>query len=585
MKNRIFAFITGALATAALSGCNDYLDRLPLDSNSDATNWKNEAAIQTYAWNHYGDLSSFSYGSGWTRGQYHGEALTDDYTTESFSQFTRNIPSSSGSWTNPYAYIREANVMLSRIDRVPDITEAAANHWRGVARVFRALWHFELVKTYGDVVWVDEEITDISNAETLGRSRDSRVDVISNIIEDLDFAVNNCYEPAQAGANVINKYVAAALGSRIALYEAAWEKYHKTPDGKSAEFYGKAKDFADAVISSGLYEINEKYKENYISKNLDGNTEMILFKRYAYTSTGGAVSHAHATFGWSDSSTPTWGLTKSAVENYAGSDGLPIHMKAYDDKTVAGVFGGRDARLILTVHPFVVPVVGNAYIEGIVSTTGYWTWKFVPLDEYETRIGNSTWNGPYNDTDGPIFAYPEVLLNYAEACAELGSCTQADLDKSVNVLRTKHGNIPVLTVSGTTVSCGGTTITAAPNDPAPNVLIQEIRRERRSELMGDGFRHADLMRWALGKNLDIAENPAGYVGASRNLILIYANANSVTEDTIDEKNYFVTIDGTQYKSAYEPGVNSRTWDDKYYLEPIPSGQITLDENLGQNPGW
>ena len=585
MKNRIFAFITGVLATAALSGCNDYLDKVPLDSNSDATNWKNEAAIQTYAWNHYGDLSSFSYGSGWTRGQYHGEALTDDYTPDSFSQFTQNVPSSSGSWNNPYAYIRKANIMLSRIDKVSDISEAAANHWRGVARVFRALWYFELVKTYGDVVWVDAEVTDLSNAETLSRARDSRVDVVTNLIADLEFAVNNCYAPAQAGANVINKYVAAALGSRIALYEAAWEKYHNTPGGKATEFYGKAKDFANAVISSGLYQINDQYKKNYTSQNLDGNTEMILFKRYAYTSTGGAISHAHATFGWSDSSTPTWGLTKSAVENYAGSDGLPIHMKAYDDKTVAGVFGGRDARLILTVHPFVVPVVGNAYIEGIVSTTGYWTWKFVPLDEYETRIGNSTWNGPYNDTDGPIFAYPEVLLNYAEACAELGSCTQADLDKSVNILREKHGQIPALIVSGTTVSCGGTTITAAPNDPASNVLIQEVRRERRSELMGDGFRHADLMRWALGKNLDIAENPAGYVGASRDLILVYAAENSVTAATIDDKNYFVTIGGTQYKSAYEPGVNSRTWNDKYYLEPIPSGQRTLDENLGQNPGW
>ena len=476
--------------------------------------------------------------------------------------------------------------MLSRIDKVPGLTEEVANHWRGVARFFRALWHFELLKTYGDIVWVDGEVN-VGDAEALSRPRESRVTVAEKILADLQFAAANCYPKAKAAANTINQDVAAAFGSRVALYEAAWEKYHNTTGGKATEFYTAAKTLANQVIATGNYAINETYKANYTAQNLAGNTEMILFKRYAYNGNGGAVSHAHATYGWSDSSTPTWGLTKSAVENYAAADGLPIHMKAYDDKTAAGVFENRDARLTATVYKEVVPVVGTAFIEGIISTTGYWTYKFVPLDEYATRIGNSTWNGPYNDTDGPIFAYPEVLLNYAEACAELGSCSQADLDKTVNVLRAKHGAIPALTVAGTAVSVGGTAITDDPNDPSANVLIQEIRRERRSELMGDGFRHADLMRWALGKNLDLVENPSGYLGASKELIVAYAAslATPVSQAEIESQNYFVTVGGTQYKSAYEPGVNSRTWNDKYYLEPIPSGQITLNENLGQNPGW
>ena len=586
MKTRIFAIISGVLAVAALSGCNDYLDKVPLDSNSDATNWKNAAAIETYSWNLYGDLSSFSYGSGWTRGQYHAEALTDDYTTESFSQFTQNVPSSASSWSTPYSNIRKANVMLSRIDQVPNLSETVANHWRGVARFFRALWHFELLKTYGDIVWVDGEVN-IADGESLQKARDSRVTVANNILADLEFAATNCYDKATAGANTVNKDVAAALASRVAIYEAAWEKYHNTSGGDASGFYTKAKTFANQVISTGNYSINTSYKQNYTSQNLSANTEMILFKRYTYVGNGGATTLAHAIYGWSDSSTPTWGLTKSAVENYAASDGLPIHMKAYDDQTIAGVFENRDARLTATVYKEVIPVVETQYIEGIVSTTGYWTYKFVPLDEYATRIGNSTWNGPNNDTDGPIIAYPEVLLNYAEACAELGSCTQADLDKSVNLLRTNHGGIPALTVAGTSVSVNGTTITKDANDPAANVLIQEIRRERRSELMADGFRHADLMRWALGNNLDIAKNPAGYLGASKAVVMEYAGSLNppVSEAQINDKNYFVAIGGVMYKSAYAPGANSRTWNDKYYLEPIPSGQITLDENLGQNPGW
>ena len=380
--------------------------------------------------------------------------------------------------------------------------------------------------------------------------------------------------------------VAAAFLSRVALYEGAWEKYHGTSGGHPETFYSTAKAAAAKVIDSGLYNINTTYKKNYMSQNLSGNTEMILFKRYAYMGNGGATTLAHATFGWSDSSTPTWGLTKSAVENYAMSNGLPTHMVAYNDQTIEGVFENRDARLTATVYKEVIPVTQLAYIEGIVSTTGYWTYKFVPLDEYSTRIVNSTWNGPSNDTDGPIFAYPEVLLNYAEACAELGSCSQSDLDKTVNVLRQRHGNIPALTVSGSGCSVNGTAITKAPNDPAANVLIQEIRRERRSELMADGFRHADLMRWALGENLDTAKNPDGYVGVSKAVVEEYVAKYNATSSNPVDLNFFTN---KGYKSPYNTpdcgGSIARTWNDKYYLEPIPGNQLTLDPNLGQNPGW
>lgn len=591
MKKNIFTILLAAVVLVSLSGCSEYLARVPLDSNSDATNWSNEAAIETYSWNLYGDLSGWSYGNGWTRGQYHSEPLTDDYSTESFSQFTVSIPGDAASWSTPYERIRKANVMLARIDQVPNLPEAAANHWRGVARFFRALHHFELLKTYGDVVWIDGEV-DIASEEALNRARDSRVTVADNIVADLQFAVDNCYAPSRAGANTVNNMVAAAFLSRVALYEGAWEKYHGTSGGHPETFYSTAKAAAAKVIDSGLYNINTTYKKNYMSQNLSGNTEMILFKRYAYMGNGGATTLAHATFGWSDSSTPTWGLTKSAVENYAMSNGLPTHMVAYNDQTIEGVFENRDARLTATVYKEVIPVTQLAYIEGIVSTTGYWTYKFVPLDEYSTRIVNSTWNGPSNDTDGPIFAYPEVLLNYAEACAELGSCSQSDLDKTINVLRQRHGNIPALTVSGSGCSVNGTAITKAPNDPAANVLIQEIRRERRSELMADGFRHADLMRWALGENLDTAKNPDGYVGVSKAVVEEYvAKYNATSSNPVDLNkvlsNNFFTNKG--YKSPYNTpdcgGSIARTWNDKYYLEPIPGNQLTLDPNLGQNPGW
>lgn len=576
MTNKYLAIALTAFAAISLVSCNKYLDRNPLDADSDATHWKTEDAIKSYSWNLYGDLTGFSYGSGWTRGQYHGETLTDDYAPEAFASFTQNIPGDDNKWSTPYARIRKANVMLARIDMVPEISESAANHWRGVAKFFRALWHFELVKTFGDVVWVDGEVS-LGDPEALSRARDPRLTVINNCISDLQFAVDNCYSPAKADVNTVNNVMAAALLSRVALYEAAWQKYHNNADASA--LYTTAKNAAEIVISSGLYDINNDYKANYTSSNLVGNKEMVFYMIYASASTGAAYGKGHSQFGWSDSSTPTWGLTKSAMENYATSAGLPIQQVAYDDKTMDGIFANRDARLTATVYKETLPVTEHPFIEGILSNTGYWTWKFVPLDEYDTRIKNTTWNGPANDTDGPIIGYPEILLNYAEACAELGSCTQADLDKSVNILRARHGKIPVLTLNGTSVSVNGTVINKYDADAA-NVLIQEIRRERRSELMADGFRHADLMRWALGKNLDFAQNPAGYLGASREAIVASAAVDAITAAKIDEKNVFVN----GYKNPYGASI-SRTWNDKYYLEPIPSNQITRDPNLGQNPGW
>lgn len=592
-----------AVAAMGLSGCSDYLDKKPLDSNSDETNWTSESALEIFSWKFYGYMEEMSYGNGSSRGQYHAETLTDDYATESFTEFTKNIPSSSSAWNNPYDRIREANILLSRVDRVSGLSDAAANHWRGVARFFRALYHFELVKTYGDVVWVDSEI-DFSKEANVTRPRDSRVTVMDNVVADLEFAMNNCYSPDKAGANTVNNMVAAALLSRAALYEGAWEKYHNLSGGHPEQFYSKAKEAANKVISSGLYEVTDNYKGMYTSVSLDGSKEVLLYKIYTLANVNdGKVTVAHSQIGWVISSTPTWGLTKSAVENYAMADGLPIGQSSYsyNDNSMSGIFTNRDSRLLAAVDYEILPVVNMPYTDGILSTTGYWTWKFVDWSKRDEFMSKGTWNMPSNDTDGPIFQYSEVLENYAEACAELGQITQEDLDKSVNLLRIRHGNIPALTLAGSDgCSVNGTAIVKAPGDPAANVLLQELRRDRRSELMADGFRHDDLMRWALGKNLDTKVNPAGYVGVSKAALQEYSrtytfpiieNVQTSWADVV-KNNFFVTVNGVEYKSPYNTAAAGgdgskvdRVWDDKYYLEPIPSGQSLLDPNLGQNPNW
>ena len=597
MKNKFLAIIL-AVASLSLVACEDYLNEMPQDQFTDDNYWTSATSLETYGNLFYDNFSA--YGSGWSKGQYHNFSMCDDYNSEDFSIPTVNIPTSSSAWSSPYVEIRRANIMINRIAKIENLAADDAAHWEGFARFFRAMMHFNLVQTYGDVPWVDTEI-DIDNNEAMSQPRNDRAEVMKNVCADLQFAGENMRHTSN---NTINDMCAWALLSRAALYEAAWQKYQEGNGDAAKEFYTIAKNAADKVISSGHYSISEfnlnaagteeypigNYKANYVSKSLAGNPEMILYKVYEY----GTVKLAHAMQGWSCSSSKTWGMTKSAMESFVMSDGLPFYQSelGYDDTTVEGIFANRDARLAQIVSPTVIAPSGLNYEEGINSTTGYWTNKFVDWNDY----GKGTWNAPYNDTDAPIYTYAEVLLNYAEACAELGTITNADLDKSINILRKKHGNIPALTVNGKEeVAVNGVTIEKDPaNIFGVSNLLWELRRERRNELMCDGFRKADIYRWKMGKLLDNSINPDGCIGASKDVIVAFYEANK-TDNLYKEVNletvladlyWYTAADGKVYTRSLSPEY-SRTFDEtKNYLEPVPSGQIQLNPNLApNNPGW
>ena len=164
-----------------------------------------------------------------------------------------------------------------------------------------------------------------------------------------------------------------------------------------------------------------------------------------------------------------------------------------------------------------------------------------------------------NYTDAPVFWLAPVYLAYAEAKAELGTINQGDLDKTINKLQARAG-LPAMT----------TKPIADPNNDmcVGNDLLWEIRRCRRCELMVDNwYRYWDLIRWHQLDKLDTNLNPD---------ILLGANVSNIP-------NLEVEVNANGYIIA-STGAN-RTYSAKHYLYPIPSGQITLNPNLGQNPGW
>lgn len=119
------------------------------------------------------------------------------------------------------------------------------------------------------------------------------------------------------------------------------------------------------------------------------------------------------------------------------------------------------------------------------------------------------------------------------------------------------------------------TLVSDPNTPFPelSLALQEIRRERRVELAGDGFRFNDLLRWKKG---ELIENPETILGMK------LTPAYKATYESSQVEN--IPVDANNYIRVY-PNISNRVWDDKMYYYPLPLDQLTLNTNMSQNTGW
>jgi len=149
--------------------------------------------------------------------------------------------------------------------------------------------------------------------------------------------------------------------------------------------------------------------------------------------------------------------------------------------------------------------------------------------------------------------------------------TQADLDKTISKLRARAGVAKLEYVAGQQTAVNGTTFVDPKKDADVTSLIWEIRRERRSELMMDGFRVQDVLRWKKGKYLDSNINPDSFLGAK-------VPANGTVR--LNAQGYIMPYPATSIRVFTDP---------KNYLSAIPTSQILLYpssiQTTMQNPGW
>ena len=481
MKKYILSIGWGILSMIVLAGCSSILDKGPLDQFTNTNFWASSANVEGYANTFYNQFTG--YGNGNNTGVFYFMTLSDDQAGGSFSDWSqKNNLTTNTTWKNAYTEIRRANIMIENVPNINE-TDDVKNHWIGVARLMRAYEYFLLVRMFGDVPYTDKSL-DITDADILYGPRTNRDQVMDNVLEDLNFAVANINDVSSK--ITWSRSMAQAMKADICLYEGTFRKYRKSEDGQPApdaagatKFLTECKTACSAIMNQ--YSLNPSYQGNYNSIDLSGNPEMIFYKAYKKT------IFYHSLIAYVCSSTQISGMSMDAFNAYLFKDGKPLALTGEDTNVIAPMgsdghlslatmLSVRDNRLSGTIDP-VLMYTGNTYSRAggmnMTSSTGFGVCKYDNTSI--TPITDRT-NTNANYTHAPIFWLSVVYLNYAEACAELGTITDADLDNTINKLKDRAG-LPHLS---TTVGF---------NDPANNhgvsSLIWEIRRERRCELMFD----------------------------------------------------------------------------------------------------
>ncbi len=599
---KAFKYLAVICAAWALCGCDDFLDKQPETNLSPSTFFASESELELWTNAFYELLEGPD-----------ARALTldDTHISRDLSdvQMGTRTPETESWTTSTWSQLRNIHYYLERSGNCTD--ESVRKRYDGVAYFFRAMFYYVKVRRYGDIPYYDFLISD-SDQAALKRPRDSRGYVMQKIMEDCDRAIELLPEtwPSQPVYHV-SKNAARALKSRAALFEGTFRKYHAIADESytdengesktlSADYFLKlAAEAAADVIATGKYSVykgntlglNAPYREYFILEDAETN-ETILSIRFNMD-----LSVRHTTqFAYR---TKLHSATQAFVDHYLMADGSKIQDQPdYRTMTYNESFRNRDPRMSQTLAgPGYKEYKATAEtIEDFSSDiTGYRIIKFMSDNTHDGSTKSTT--------DWPVFRYSEILLNYAEAKAELGTLTAEDIRETVDAIRNRV-NMPALDKDAANRQPDAFLASYYPHCTGANQgVLLEIRRERTIELACEGFRLWDMFRWMEGAQLVPASNTQGGFrgcyfpalgeydmnGDGINDLCLYQGEKPATSCTLIEVGAGKDIELTDGTSGYVSCFGERTyeWNEtRDYLWPIPSEQrVATQGALSQNPGY
>jgi hypothetical protein len=589
MKN-IILFL-GALI--CLSGCKKVLELSPLDKLTPAEAFSSERGLILYTNSFYNALPD-------AKAIFSADQLSDYASVNSVSTYIQKngfTPVLAGGWA--WSDLRNINYFLEN-NKNPDVPVAIRNNYTGIARLFRAFFYYNMVKKFGPVPWYNKSLT--VDDPDLYKGRDTRSLVMDSVLADLNFAVANIKDTKDATSSTITRVVAQAFKSRVCLFEGTFRKYHKEEvnntgtiinsdlSATSVTWLNEALTAATFVMESGKYKLyntgnpDKDYRALFTTES-PVNDEVLLAIVY-----NNSLLKYHDANYWFTSPTygPRMSLRKSFVNTYLNADGTRFTDQSnFNSIQFITETANRDRRLEQTIRlglykrsdgTIAPPDFNYTY-------TGYQIKKYT-LDD---KTLDAT---PKNYNSIPVIRYAEVLLNYAEAKAELGLFTNADWIKTIQLIRSRAGIV--------NSAFPGTADTYLQTNYFPdisNAALLEIRRERGIELVDEGFRYDDLIRWKAGQLFTTVVD--GLYVPQKNTVY---DLNGDTKpdvafvDAVPSTKVagvvYVVVNGTSTKLSNGTTGNLITlanvetaFPERNYYYPIPQAQIVLNPNLKNHPSW
>ena len=563
MKKNIHIILMSA--ALMLTSCNDsFLDRIPHDALTDANYWQTETHLSSVANTFTSSLS----GKDWlNKTEIMADSapwsVTTAWRTIGGGYFTSDASQINSVWSAAYTGIGRTNYFLNNYQRATGVKEEIRERYAAEAYFYRAYNYWILTSLFGDVPLITSEL----NVESpdVFRGRDARKDVIDRITKDLEDHYKALPEYVAAGSSDfgrVSQCAALALLSRIYLYNGRYEDAVSACERAMSSTYYK-------LYNTGHPDVDYVNLFNYTgraSRNPANKETLIAFVYNYDLGESSRTSHNLSRECWVPNDYARFTPTASMIECYLTKDGKiwdPNSATSYED-----VFKDRDPRMTQSILApgtkweggesgdmlstdktvFTYPKFDNSK-DGCMTYTGYYMRKYVEPSTVKD-VG-------HDDNDIVLIRYAEVLLNYAEAKEQLGTLTQSDIDKTINLLRDRVGMVHL----------------KLSEIPAGSDIRTEIRRERRVELFFEGHRYFDIIRWKQGEILgeDLLGVRKDYLDPARLKEGIIGN---LKWKTVNGKEYLVLESGRTFNP------------EKNYLLPVPFTQMQLNPQLApNNPGW
>lgn len=645
--------IATILFSNILCGCNDNLEITPPSSIIPEDYLTEESQLDSYIINRYTALPNSGGGVGLDNGTDNeaGMSYSSRYTEDDWK-----VGETGGDWN--FEEIYQLNYFLERVlplykEGKIQGTKENIEHYIGEAYFLRALAFYNKLVSLGDFPIIRRTYVDDMQLLIDASKRMPRNEVARFIISDLDSAAMLLKSSSPDGRkNRMYKDIAYLMKSRVALFEGTWLKYFKgtafVPNGEGWPgatrdynqgyeypsgsidneiqwFLDQAIESADLIASKYTLTDNSRvlmqgvgdsnpYVEQFSAMDMSGYDEILLWRDFDFGK--GIVNNRAVDAG---TTCTAIGLTRSMVQSYLMNDGLPYYASPLyqGDNSSESIVENRDDRIRLFMkQPGMINIwlnVGQGThgvpvepelpnittgVAQLRNNTGYLSRKYW----YWDHAYCNNWQG---ETGVHIFRAAEAYLNYIEAYYERFGRLDGKADQYWKALR-RRAHIDEdynKTIQATDMRKEAELDWAAYSGGKilNDATLFNIRRERRNELLSEGFRYTDLRRWrSMDQMLTRKYHIEGFKLWNTDLPEKYAAAGTELIYDQDPNSNVSSPALSDYLRPYEILKNNRAyegygWHMAHYLSPIAMQHFMItstsdpdnysDSPIYQNPYW